>query len=93
MALIKTFLLIVCTALVSVFLYDRTSVLDTKEQSEKNLSKFIQIKGADELVVSEITGNENFSKSSCTGGRVPYFGWFGGIATCPGPCWQRFSPV
>jgi len=22
-----------------------------------------------------------------------FFGWFGGIATCPGPCWHRFSPV
>jgi hypothetical protein len=73
--MVKNFLLIVCTALLSVFFYENTTVLDTKEQSEKNVSKFIQIKGVDELVVTEIQNNENFSDSSCTGGRVWFTNW------------------
>jgi len=75
MALITNFLLIVCTAVFSVFLYEKTSVLDTKEQVQKNISKFIQIRGVDELVVTEIKNNENFSNSSCTAGRVWLTNW------------------
>lgn len=75
MVFIKNLLLIVCTALLSVFLYEKTSVLDTKEQLQKNVSKFIQIKAIDELVVTEITDNEDFSNSACTAGRVWLTDW------------------
>ena len=75
MAFLKNIFLIVCTALLSVFLYEKTSMLDTKEQLQKNVSKFIQIKAIDELVVTEITNNEEFSDSACTAGRMWFTNW------------------
>lgn len=70
MALIKNFLLIVCTALFSIFVYEKMSLIDAKGQLEKNMTKFIQTKGMDELVITEITTNESFLESLCTAGWV-----------------------
>ncbi len=59
-------IIVIPIVLVSFLLYGKFSESYKQASLEKNITKFIQIKGMDELVITEITGNENYSDSACT---------------------------